>query len=92
MYEAYVELANAIVWQASKDYKTVKLRMKRVRTPGWKLESKMSDLMKFFKSDWYSVLTRVNSTYILSKLDAEVLEELECPKKRGKQDGYDPRQ
>ena len=77
------ELANAIVTQACNDYRDA-LRG-NCNDPDWMIQ----DVMRFFKSKWYKLLTKVNYHYLLEKLDAEWEEgkklidagiDVDCPK------------
>lgn len=67
----YEQLANAIVLQAVKDYRSALKRIKM--NPANK--AAMSDAMeceRFFRSDWYSVLTSVDGEYLINRLREEV--------------------
>lgn len=67
----YENLANAIVLQAVKDYRSALKRIKM--NPSNK--DAMSDAMeceRFFRSGWYSALTKVDGEYLINKLRGEV--------------------
>lgn len=66
------ELANAIVVQAVKDYRTA-LRGENVvhKSP----ISVIKDCEKFFRSDWYRVLTKVDGEMLIAKLREELRDE-----------------
>lgn len=67
----YENLANAIVLQAVKDYRSALKRIKM--NPSNK--DAMSDAMeceRFFRSRWYSALTKVDGEYLINKLRGEV--------------------
>ena len=79
------ELANAIVAQACEDYRDA------IRGKCKNPDKMLWDVKKFFKSNWYERLTKVDYQYLLDKLDAEWEEgkklievgiEVECPKLR----------
>lgn len=55
--EAYQNLANAIIIQACEDYKT----------------GEISDdsFERFCRSEWFSVLTKVDPEYLIKKMDKE---------------------
>lgn len=86
--EGYENLANAIVLQAVRDYlpyyKELQ-RHKELRTEGLsedglkkynrelkKLERQFDEIVDFFYSPWFTLLTGVSPEAILDKLDAEV--------------------
>lgn len=66
----YENLANAIVIQATKDYKSVFSTLKKNRKNETALKNK-EQLEKFFLSDWMSILTYVNGTYLINKIKEE---------------------
>jgi hypothetical protein len=59
---AYENLANAIVLQAVKDYRTAK----RFRNGG-----SIGVIRKFFRSDWFRTLTNIDGEWLIRKLDEE---------------------
>ena len=68
---AYRSLANAIVVQAANDYRNA-LKGKSYcekYTP----EQIITKLEKFFRSDWYKMLTRVDGEYLIQELRNEQL-------------------
>ena len=78
-----VDISNAIVVQACEDYRDA-LRGK-CGNPDWMLR----DVMRFFKSEYYKLMTKVDYHYLLEKLDAEWEEgkklidagiDVDCPK------------
>ena len=64
-------LANAIVIQASVDYR---LALKQLRqNPLFQPAIRMSyEVERFFRSDWFSILTRINGIELLARLKTEV--------------------
>lgn len=64
----YEELANAIIIQAVKDYRAA-LRGEFVnhKSPEWVIK----DCEKFFQSEWFTVLTKVNGDMLMNKLREE---------------------
>lgn len=67
----YERLANAIILQTVKDYRSALKRIKM--NPSSK--SAMSDAMeceRFFHSAWYSALTDISAEYLINKLRMEV--------------------
>ena len=68
--DPYEKLANAIIIQASKDYMT-NLRKKK-RNPGSaSAEHDIRECERFFRSDWYQVLTSVDGEYLMNRLRKE---------------------
>ena len=57
--DCYHDLANAIVLQAVKDY--------RMTNDSRELE----DLERFFRSEWFSMLTNIDPEYLIAKLRGE---------------------
>jgi hypothetical protein len=57
--DPYQELANAIVMQAVKDYRL------------HDNEQELARIERFFRSDWFSVLTNVNPEILITKLRKE---------------------
>ena len=57
--DPYQELANAIVLQAAKDYRL------------HDNEQELARIERFFRSDWFSVLTNVNPEILITKLRKE---------------------
>ena len=71
--ECYVELANAIVLQAFKDYR--KALFKMVQEPEeWKHRSTKKKLERFFCSKWYRTLTDLDPEILMreAKRQADV--------------------
>lgn len=71
--ECYVELANAIVLQAFKDYR--KALFKMVQEPEeWKHRSSKKKLERFFHSKWYRTLTDLDPEILMreAKRQADV--------------------
>lgn len=59
MTNGYEELANAIILQAVKDYRNA-------QTAGAK-----SAIVRFFRSDWFKVLTKLEPEILITKLKEE---------------------
>ena len=64
-------LANAIIIQAATDYR---LALKQLRqNPLFQPAIRMSyEIERFFRSDWFSILTRINGIELLARLKTEV--------------------
>ena len=68
--DSYEKLANAIVIQAAKDYRTAERKLKR--NPRNQLAKAEADsIERFFRSDWYKCLTEVDGEMVLRKLREE---------------------
>ena len=75
-------LANAIVEQAADDYRRSFDKDKNYRTvkgKKYKIVDR-NEVVKFFHSPWYEMLTNVDPDFILSRLDEELKDKR--PKKR----------
>lgn len=71
--DPYVSLANAIIIQAARDYKSASRRLKKSRYPNRTDAEKMrNECLKFFHSPWFSELTEIDPEYLIQKLDKEV--------------------
>ena len=64
-------LANAIIIQAAADYR---LALKQLQqNPLFQPAIRMSyEVERFFRSDWFSILTRINGIELLTRLKTEV--------------------
>ena len=71
MTDPFEGLANAIIIQAVVDYR---LALKQLRqNPDFQPAIRMRhEVERFFRSDWFSILTRVNGTELLAQLKTEV--------------------
>lgn len=69
--DQFEELANAIIIQAAADYR---LALKQLRqNPLFQPAIRMSyEVERFFRSDWFSILTRINGIELLARLKTEV--------------------
>lgn len=68
----YEELANAIIIQAAKDYRAaLRGRGYSGKTP----YGVIKDCEKFFKSEWFTILSKVNGTMLMNKLRKEYQDE-----------------
>ena len=56
---SYEELANAIILQAVKDYRLTDD------------EQELAEIERFFRSDWFGVLSKVDPEYFIRKLRKE---------------------
>ena len=71
MMDQFEGLANAIIIQAAADYR---LALKQLRqNPLFQPAIRMSyEVERFFRSDWFSILTRINGIELLARLKTEV--------------------
>ena len=69
----YEQLANAIVLQAVSDYRRALRKVKKNPKNREAIEDTLQ-LEKFFRSEWYQVLTSVDGEYLIEKLREEVSE------------------
>ena len=71
MNDPYESLANAIILQAAKDYRKAlrKLNTNPRYAPALR---RVSEVERFFHSDWYKTLTSVSGELLIEKLRAEV--------------------
>lgn len=72
----YEELANAIIIQACKNYKSAYRRYLRRYGRADRTDPQMAELERFFRSDWYKTLTSVDGELLMKRLQNEVAEEL----------------
>ena len=66
------KLANAIVEQAVKDYRTAQARVKANPESADHAKVEVRQLERFFRSSWFEVLTDVDGRLVLSRLKKEV--------------------
>lgn len=70
MNNPYEELANAIIIQAVKDYRSALKHLKRC--PSSKpARDEAAELERFFSSDWCKQLTAVDGEYLISQIRKE---------------------
>lgn len=67
-------LSNAIIIQATKDYRSACVKLKNPRSRN-RVESERvkSECLRFFNSQWFTVLTKVEPEYLIQRLDEEVM-------------------
>lgn len=63
-------LANAIVISAAKDYRAALRRLRR-NPNSQSAKSEIADIERFFRSDWYAMLTNVHGEALIRKLKEE---------------------
>ena len=69
--DPYTGLANAIILQAVKDYRDALKKLSRGRA-NKDAEIKKQEILNFFRSDWFGVLTEIDPEMLIHKLDEEV--------------------
>lgn len=63
-------LANAIVKQAADEYRNARKAILR-RPNAVPPKEKIQDVEKFFRSEWYQLLTSIDGEYLLRRLEEE---------------------
>ena len=72
MIDPYENLAQAVILQAVKDYRTARKELKyHPKNKDTKLM--IEDCERFFRSDWFGVLTSVDGQMLLIRLQEERL-------------------
>ena len=71
MRYCWEELANAIVLKAVKDYRTARRRVRR-SAGAVKSRERIRECERFFRSNWFRVLTGVNGEELMDQLRREV--------------------
>ena len=69
--QPWQKLANAIVEQAVKDYRMEQARVKANPQNSDHAKAEVRKLERFFRSDWFEVLTDMDGRLILSRLKKE---------------------
>lgn len=69
--QPWQKLANAIVEQAVKDYRTAQARVKANPESAEHAKVEVRQLERFFRSSWFEVLTDVDGRLVLSRLKKE---------------------
>lgn len=72
MNDSYERLANAIVLKAVKDYRHALKRLKKYPENEDALYTKF-EVERFFRSDWYTLLTTVDPETLIKRLNEEVI-------------------
>ena len=68
--DPYEELANAIVEQAAKDYREMRRKLRK-NPNDMTARGQMGEVVRFFHSRWFGILTDANPDYILEQLKEE---------------------
>ena len=64
-------LANAIIMQGVKDYRTA-LKALKYNPNSRSAKDTKAEVERFFRSQWYSALTDISGEYLIRKLNEEV--------------------
>lgn len=72
MANPYENLANAIITTAAKDYMAALKILKKIPT-NIAAKDTVNECERFFRSEWYSALTYVDSEFLIRRLREEVL-------------------
>ena len=70
--EPYENLANAIILQAVRDYRTA-LKALRMNPRNKAAQTEKESVERFFRSQWYQALTTVDGEMLIKKLNEEVM-------------------
>ena len=71
----YQELANAIIEQAVKDYRTsLAYHLKHPGNP--KYQQNVCEIERFFRSNWYNALTDLDGEYLIREIRRRVQSEV----------------
>ena len=71
----YQELANAIIEQAVKDYRTaLAYHLKHPGNP--KYQQNVCEIERFFRSNWYNALTDLGGEYLIREIRRRVQSEV----------------
>lgn len=68
--DCYQELANAIIKQAATDYRAALKALKK-NPENIIAQREADDVRRFFRSQWFCVLTDIDGEWLLEQLDKE---------------------
>lgn len=71
MISPYEKLANAIILQATKDYRDAKKKLARDKN-NLTANNRKAECIDFFRSNWFGILTELNPEFLIKALDKEV--------------------
>ena len=72
MNDPYENLANAVILQAVRDYRTA-LKALRMNPRNKSAQTDKESIERFFRSQWYQALTTVDGEMLIRKLNEEVM-------------------
>ena len=70
MVDPYEKLANAIILSAVKDYRAARRKLKK-RPKNEDAKLVVEDCERFFRSDWFKVLTDIDGEALIERLKEE---------------------
>ena len=70
----YSRLANAIIIQAFKDYKTILQKWRRYPENA-KISQTKTEVEEFFRSEWFSMLTKLDGETLMVRMQEIILGE-----------------
>jgi hypothetical protein len=70
-FDPYERLANGIILQAVRDYREASRKLAKGRNNA-DAQGMKDECLRFFHSDWFSVLTDIDPEVLIIKLDQEV--------------------
>lgn len=71
--DPYTGLANAIILQAVKDYRSALIKLSRGRN-NKDAKNMKEEVERFFRSGWFGMLTQIDPEMLIRKLQEEVEE------------------
>lgn len=70
MINSYEKLANAVILLAVKDWRRARRKLKR-KSQNESAKQELDSCERFFRSDWFGILSNVDGTFLLKKLYEE---------------------
>lgn len=70
MINSYEKLANAVILLAVKDWRRARRKLKR-KSQNESAKQELDSCERFFRSDWFEILSNVDGTFLLKKLYEE---------------------
>ncbi|WP_022761903.1 hypothetical protein [Butyrivibrio sp. AD3002] len=68
--KAFLDLANAVILLAVSDYRKACKQLKKA-SKNTNAQYEKSQCLRFFRSEWFGVLTTVDGEQLIKRLDAE---------------------
>lgn len=69
--DGYIELANAIIIKAAKDYKKALIKLNR-NCNNTIAKTEKQEIERFFKGSWFKFLTKVSGETLMKRIQQEV--------------------
>lgn len=70
----FEDLANAIILRAAEDYRII-YRQANILSGGKSTRAEVRELERFFRSDWFKVLTSIDGEFLIRELRKQAIEE-----------------